>query len=95
MDQTIADALAASYAEFAADSGPVEGIVTPILDPAQKLVLYLLTICIEKHGLNLQTHTCAARGIRRCRERVARRDGSWSGGDAGGVHDERVYDTSP
>ncbi|KAJ7831730.1 hypothetical protein B0H14DRAFT_3110179 [Mycena olivaceomarginata] len=35
MDQPAADSLAASYAEFAADGGPVEGIVTPILDPTQ------------------------------------------------------------
>ncbi|KAJ6456500.1 FAD dependent oxidoreductase [Mycena sanguinolenta] len=82
MDQSVADALAASYAEFSADGGPVEGVVTPILDPAQaraetrcpgaavayksassgslfprKLVLHLLKLCIEKHGMNLQTHT--------------------------------------
>ncbi|KAF7376751.1 Fad dependent oxidoreductase [Mycena sanguinolenta] len=87
MDQRIADALAASYAEFAADGGPVEGIVMPILDPAQareetrcpsatvaykspssslfprKLVLHLLTLCIEKYGMNLQTHTPVRRVV--------------------------------
>ncbi|KAF7376825.1 Fad dependent oxidoreductase [Mycena sanguinolenta] len=36
MDQPIADALAASCAESAADVGPVEGIMTPILDPVQE-----------------------------------------------------------
>ncbi|KAJ7090852.1 FAD dependent oxidoreductase [Mycena belliarum] len=81
MDQTVADYLAASYEEFVADGGPVEGIVEQTLDaeaarratrcpsataayrfPAgslypYKLVAALLTRCIDKHGLNLQTHT--------------------------------------
>ncbi|KAJ7238524.1 FAD dependent oxidoreductase [Mycena haematopus] len=86
MDQPVADALAASYAEFTADGGPVEGIVTPILDPAQareetrcaatvaykspsgslfprKFVLHLLTLCVEKYGMNLQTHTPVRRVV--------------------------------
>ncbi|KAF7334780.1 FAD dependent oxidoreductase [Mycena sanguinolenta] len=88
MDQSVADALAASYAEFAADGGPVEGVVIPIIDPAQaraetrcpgataaytsassgslfprKLVLHLLALCIEKHGMNLQTHTPVRRVV--------------------------------
>ncbi|KAF7376798.1 FAD dependent oxidoreductase [Mycena sanguinolenta] len=86
MGQPIADALATSYAEFAADVGPVEGIMMPILDPAQareeircpattvvykssgslfpqKLVLDFLTLCIEKHGLNLQTHAPVQRVV--------------------------------
>ncbi|KAF7334810.1 hypothetical protein MSAN_02367600 [Mycena sanguinolenta] len=89
MDQPIADALAASYAQFEVDGGPVEGIMTPILDPAQereeircpaatvaykspsgslypqKLVLHLLTLCIEKRGLNLQTHAPVQRVVAR------------------------------
>ncbi|KAJ7812395.1 FAD dependent oxidoreductase [Mycena olivaceomarginata] len=97
MDQPAADSLAASYAEFAADGGPVEDIVTPILNPMQarettrcqaalaaykcpagalfprKLVLHLLMLCVEKHGMNLQTRTP--------RRRVARGDGSRGGGD--------------
>ncbi|KAJ7762592.1 FAD dependent oxidoreductase [Mycena metata] len=81
MDGDAAAYLAASYAEFVADGGPVDGIVTPILDPAEarkttrcprataayrfpaaslwpyKLTAHLLNLCIEKHGLNLQTNT--------------------------------------
>ncbi|KAF8138037.1 FAD dependent oxidoreductase [Mycena galopus ATCC 62051] len=88
MDQPVADALAASYDAFVADGGPVEDIVTQILDPAQasketrcplataaykfpaaslfprKLVLHLLTLCVEKYGLNLQTHTPVRRVVR-------------------------------
>ncbi|KAJ7227872.1 FAD dependent oxidoreductase [Mycena haematopus] len=97
MDQPVADALAASYAEFAADGGHVEGIVTPILDPAQarketrcpaatvaykspsgslfprKLVLHLLTLCVEKYGMNLQTHT----PVRRVVSSAAGGGGGW------------------
>ncbi|KAJ7875552.1 FAD dependent oxidoreductase [Mycena olivaceomarginata] len=89
MDQPAADSLAASYADFIADGGPVEGIVTPILDPAEareatrcpaataaykspagslfprKLVLHLLTLCVEKYGLNLQTQTPVRRVVPR------------------------------
>ncbi|KAJ6594671.1 FAD dependent oxidoreductase [Mycena capillaripes] len=80
-DQATASFLAAAYDEFVADGGPVDGVVTQILDPEEarkstrcsaaaaaykfpagslwpyKLVLHLLTLCIERHGLNLQTHT--------------------------------------
>ncbi|KAK6977607.1 FAD dependent oxidoreductase [Favolaschia claudopus] len=88
MDRASADELAASYAAFTADGGPVDGIVTPILDPTEaraetrcpsviaaykfpasslfprKLVLHLLTLCIEKHGLNFQTNTPVRRVVR-------------------------------
>ncbi|KAK7001321.1 FAD dependent oxidoreductase [Favolaschia claudopus] len=87
MDIASAEHLAAAYAEFAADGGPVHGIITPILDPAQareqtrcpaataayktpagslfprKLVLHLLALCIEKHGLNFQSNTPVRRVV--------------------------------
>ncbi|KAJ6526917.1 FAD dependent oxidoreductase [Mycena vulgaris] len=86
MDQPVADYLAASYEEFVADGGPVDGIIEQILDQEEarrathcpaataayrfpagslypyKLVMHLLTLCITKHGLNLQTHT-PVRGV--------------------------------
>ncbi|KAJ7765093.1 FAD dependent oxidoreductase [Mycena maculata] len=114
MDETVADYLAASYQEFVADGGPVDGIVEQILDPdaarhatrcpaataaykspagslyPYKLVLHLLSLCIEKHELNLQTHT-PVRAVRACP------GGGWSvETDRGAVRtDKVVYATNP
>ncbi|KAJ7878012.1 FAD dependent oxidoreductase [Mycena olivaceomarginata] len=120
MDQSAADSLAASYADFIADGGPVEGIVTPILDPAEareatrcpaaaaayksptgalfprKLVLHLLTLCVEKYGLNLQTRTPVRRVVPRTnnigdtRESGARAGGWRVETDRGAVETETV-----
>ncbi|KAJ7812360.1 FAD dependent oxidoreductase [Mycena olivaceomarginata] len=120
MDQPAADSLAASYADFIADGGPVEGIVTPILDPAEareatrcpaaaaayksptgslflrKLVLHLLTLCVEKYGLNLQTRTPVRRVVPRTnnigdtRESGARAGGWRVETDRGAVETETV-----
>ncbi|KAJ7875548.1 hypothetical protein B0H14DRAFT_3106577 [Mycena olivaceomarginata] len=78
MDQPTADSLAASYANFIADGGPVEGI----------LVLHLLTLCVEEYGLNLQTRTPVRRVIQ---GRVAARAGGWRvETDRGAVETETV-----
>ncbi|KAJ7354422.1 FAD dependent oxidoreductase [Mycena albidolilacea] len=120
MDQSAADSLAASYADFIADGGPVEGIVTPILDPAEareatrcpaataaykspagslfprKLVLHLLTLCVKKYGLNLQTRTPVRRVMPRThnigdtRESGARAGGWRVETDRGAVETETV-----
>ncbi|KAJ7466882.1 FAD dependent oxidoreductase [Mycena latifolia] len=73
MDQTVADYLAASFKEFriveqildpteAKRATRCPAATAAYRFPAgslypYKLVAHLLTLCIEKHGLNLQTHT--------------------------------------
>ncbi|KAF7334801.1 Fad dependent oxidoreductase [Mycena sanguinolenta] len=68
MDQPIADALAASYAQFEREEIRCPTTTVAYKFPSgslfpQKLVLHLLTLCIRKNWLNLQTHTPVRRVV--------------------------------
>ncbi|KAJ7793680.1 FAD dependent oxidoreductase [Mycena olivaceomarginata] len=100
MDQPAADSLAASYAEFAADGGPVEDIVTPILDPTQARETTRCQAALAaykypagalfprklKYGMNLQTRT----PVRRVVPRISGAGGWRVETDRGAVETETV-----